>query len=418
MLRSIALLLLGSVSVVEAAGVEPAPAHYVIKARVSPATGILTADVTLTLPAADIPPGTAFLLGDRFRIAHIDAGPHARIHIEPTDEPIKHLQKITAIFDQPPDKPVTLRVRYHGPLNDPDDEQKAVSSDLLELTIETMWLPFRSALNLRFTADADIRGIPADMVVVAQGTVTHTGDRVRIHRSTADNDFPMVAERGLKRDAKPDVEFFARDMDDPLISVFRKHAIAAAAFHQRAFGPLPGGPIRMVVVARAHEAGYARVGYIVMPEAREAGGKTPAFEERDPAKYVAHEFAHAWFSPADPLTEDYWLAESLAEFASMHYIEAAFSRADMLEMLERKWETAAKAGPILGKGRPSKNALYQKGPLLLFDLERRIGRPAMDRVLARLGHQPPHYTHEFLDALRAEAGDDAAKEFELKLRAE
>jgi hypothetical protein len=256
------------------------------------------------------------------------------------------------------------------------------------------------------------------MVVVAQGTVTHTGDRLRIHRSTADNDLPMVAERGLKRDARPDVEFFARDMDDPLVSVFRKHAIAAAAFHQKAFGPLPGGPIRMVVVARAHGAGYARVGYIVMPEAREAGGKPPAFEERDPAKYVAHEFAHAWFSPADPLTEDYWLAESLAEFASMHYIEAAFSRADMLEMLERKWETAAKAGPILGKGRPSKNALYQKGPLLLFDLERRIGRPAMDRVLARLGRQPPHYTHEFLDALRAEAGDDAAKEFELKLHAE
>jgi hypothetical protein len=42
----------------------------------------------------------------------------------------------------------------------------------------------------------------------------------------------------------------------------------------------------------------------------------------------------------------------------------------------------------------------------------------MDRVLARLGRHPPHFTSEFLDALRAEAGDDAAKEFEAKLRAE
>jgi hypothetical protein len=221
----------------------------------------------------------------------------------------------------------------------------------------------------------------------------------------------------LKRDGTPDVEFFARDMDDPLVSVFHKHAIAAAAFHQKAFGPLPGGPIRMVIVARTHEVGYARVGYIVVSEARAPGEKPPAFEERNPAKYIAHEFAHAWFAPADPLTEDYWLAESFAEFASMHYIEAAFGRLGMLEMLERKWESAAKAGPILGGQRPSRDALYQKGPLLLFDLERRIGRPAMDRILARLGRHPPYRTSEFLNTLSDEAGNGLAQEFEAKLRA-
>jgi hypothetical protein len=400
------------------AAAEPPPAHYDISARIVPATGTLIADVKVTLPPAETHDGTSFLIGSQYTVDSVTVRPHATLHTETVDEPFKDLKKVVVSFDAPPTRPVELRFKYHGPLNaGGENSDILISPELIELAIDSMWLPVRSGFNLRFTGDADIRGIPASMVAVAQGKYSHVGDRVRIHRNWLDFDLPLVATPGLQRVVSDDVEFFARDMDDALVQSYRKHALAAAAFHQKAFGPLPGGPIRMVVVPREREVGYARRGYTVVSEARKPGAPTPEFNDRSTAKYVAHEFAHAWWSSGDPLSENYWLSESMAEYASLRYIEATFGVADREAMLERKRTVIKDAGPILGGKRPSRNALYQKGPILLFELEQRIGRQTMDALLARLAPHPPDTTAEFLEALRAAAGADAAKEFEAKLRA-
>ena len=79
-------------------------------------------------------------------------------------------------------------------------------------------------------------------------------------------------------------------------------------------------------------------------------------------------------------------------------------------------EQSCPAGPILGKGRPSKAALYQKGPLLLFALDHRIGRAKMDELLGMVGRQEVSTTGQFLADLAKVAGPDAAREFEAELR--
>src|ERR1700744_1804749 len=109
-------------TVSESAQASAPAAHYQVNARISPGTGILHADVTVTLPPGDIPPGTSFLLGRRFKITSVDAGRRSHIQIENTDEPIKSVQAISVKFDEAPQKAVTLRFRYEGPLNDPEDE--------------------------------------------------------------------------------------------------------------------------------------------------------------------------------------------------------------------------------------------------------------------------------------------------------
>jgi hypothetical protein len=72
----------------------------------------------------------------------------------------------------------------------------------------------------------------------------------------------------------------------------------------------------------------------------------------------------------------------------------------------------------MGHGRPNRAQLYQKGPLLLIDLEHRIGRPAMDRLMARVSNESrmaPNTTAEFLRALTDIGGADAAKAFDAAL---
>lgn len=386
--------------------------HYDLKARITP-DGWFKADITLTLPPGELGKETSFLLSDRFGMESIQVDEGGRVRTEPVAKPLPNLNRIIVSFARPPTETVKLRLRYQGPLVRKTD----APSDGLELRLEDMWIPARSDLNLRFTARAEIEGVPEDHVVVAQGDISHKGDKVTVVRNVTDMDLPFVAVKGLKKITAKDSEIYAIDPQSRLIQIMAKHAPAAVAYHEDHLGPLPGGgPVRIVVHERPG-SGYARRGFISSTDPKAEAAKQPDFPEKNPAAFIAHEFAHAWWSAADPLTDNYWLVESLAEYSSLRYIEAAFSRADLDQALEKKRGQAKDAGPLLGKGRPSRNALYAKGCLLLFDLEERIGRETMDKVLAKLGRNPPRTTAEFMAVLSEMAGPEAAAAFEARLRA-
>jgi hypothetical protein len=390
--------------------------HYQVLASIA-AGGELTADVTITLPPGTFSEGD-FILGRRFSLQPIETSPRADVRVEPTDKPLDGLHGIHVRFDSDRSGPRTVRFRYSGPIfaNEKQD-RLGYTPDAIEMALELMWLPYVSELNRPFTVDAELRGIAPDLTVVAQGDVQHQGDRVHIHRRVADFDFAWVAVRGLKVAQEPGIEFYARDFADPLVQVLRKHALASARFHQHWFGPLPGGPIRLAVVPRHVGSAYARVGYTIIADGRKPGEPPPEISEIGRAATVAHEFAHAWFAPADPFSEDYWLAESIAQYASWRYIEATFGTGRLDTDLQKARDAIKDAGPVLGHGRPSRLVLYTKTPLLLKDLEQQIGREQLDSVLVKLSRNPPRKTHEFLDALRGVAGDRVAAEFEAALRA-
>jgi hypothetical protein len=402
-----------------AAAAQAQPSHYDVKARIDPRTGVISAHVVLTLQPQDLTPETGFVLGQRFKLSKVQAGGGAQITTTPFQVAHIHVQRVGLKFPAQPTRPVTLTLDYSGPLTDPEDKESvSFRSDLMELRLEDMWIPARDNLTMVFSADADIKGVPADKVVVSQGRISHTGDRLRIHRELPDFDIPITAATGLKRFRGKDAEVYARDPDNMLTRAFEKHAVLALAFEESLYGPLPGGgPVRIVVSPRQQGGAYARKGYINSSDARDEMKDIKSVDDLGPASLVAHEFGHAWWWAANPLTDNYWLAESMAEYSSMRYIEHQFGVAKRDELLAKKRERAKEAGPILAGKRPTKLALYQKGPVLLFELDDRIGRAKMDRLLAMLARNTPHVTADFLAALTEVAGADVAREFEAKLRA-
>lgn len=135
------------------------------------------------------------------------------------------------------------------------------------------------------------------------------------------------------------------------------------------------------------------------------------------AKFVVHEFAHLWFSRAPIGTEDYWLSETPAEYLGLRYVAETLGAEAFESLAAPKRSAASSASPILGgRGRAPDATLYSKGPLLLFDLEQRIGKPKLDEVLARVAREPRHTSALFLSALRTVAGDSEASAFEALLR--
>lgn len=390
-----------------AAWAEPA-AHYRIEARFDVPTGALTSTVTVELPAAQ--PEAHFLLGRRFVLDGVDAGPGAKVEVSEVERPIPALHEIAIRGGA---RRITFR--YHGPLDREGTDDPGLSAERMEIDLETMFLPVRADLAMPFTLDAKLSGLPAGLDVMAEGRLERHGDVLTIHRTNTDNDLTLVGARGLKLVRAPDVEFYASDPDDPLIAMLRKHAFGAAAYFHRLYGAPDPTPIRMVIVPRASGAGYARRSFVVMPTFRKMGDPTPPFDESSPARFVSHEFRHAWGSTPSTVWSDYWMSESVAEYFGLRYVQATLGQAEFEKLLERKRKPAETAGPLIGVDRkPSSAGLYQKGTVLLFDLEAQIGRDKLDRILVR--HNPPDTTPDFLKALAEVAGPDVAKEFEAKLR--
>lgn len=388
--------------------------YYTLEATFGP-NHTLDAVVRARLPAEIVNADPGFLLGQRFEV-EVETSAPAKVIYDTANEPVPELNVITIDLDKPATEPVAITFRYHGPLNQDYEGVYTTATDgQIELRLDMMWFPIFKEINLQFAVDATFRGVPEDFVAVSQGEFVQDGGTVRVSRSMVDLDIPFVATRGLSKVTGAGVEIYAADFDWIVIDIMRRHAIASAAWFQEWFGPLPSGDVRVVILPKG-SGGYARRGYIVTSEGREEAAQLEEIPEYGPARHIAHEFAHAWWSPADTLTEHRWLSESVAEYLSLRYVEHAFGLPAAHDLLERKRERAEAAQPLLGVGGPNRDSMYQRGPFLLFDLEEEIGRSKLDEILRRLGHNPPRVTEEFMAVLSEVAGPEAAAYFDAKMR--
>lgn len=384
--------------------------HYELHADFA-RDGALAADVTITLPPGT--PAKEFLLSRRFALRGVALDGVILAGVAPAESPVEGLWNYRFAPAPGATGPARIRLLYQGPINPADDNGvRPLREDGFELFIDHMWFPVGADIQTRFTLDADIEGLAPDQVVVAQGEITRTANGVRIDRDFIDIDIPMVAMRGLQRAEAPGVEFFSRDLDTRLSTFYIRHSEAAARYFERWFGPLQQ-TVRMAVVWRERSMAYARTGYTVFSEGGRSG---PDYPESGAARHAGHEVAHAWWMLASPITDDFWLVESAAEYCAVRYVEAALGREEAERFIAEKRAASANAGPVMGHGRPNRLQLYQKGPLLLVALEERIGRSAMDRLMAEMAREPVHTTEIFLRLLTGIAGEAAAREFADALR--
>jgi hypothetical protein len=390
------------------------PAHYELRAHIDPAAGTIAAKLTMQLPPEEAKVGSGYLLGDRFKVTSVDAGKDASFETAKTDKPFPGLQLVTVRAKAGAAAPRRIHIAYEGPLNVPPGGGSPVvmaAPERVELFLDSMWLPTRDDLGLQYTVDAQITGLSTDMVVVGQGDITRKADAVHFKRPFGDNDFAFVAAKGLQRVVEDDVEIYALDLASPHVQLYRRHAVGALEYYKPWFGPMRHRPIRIVAVSRTVGPGYARPAYVVVAERGGASGPN----ERGAAGYLGHEIGHGWWNVGGPTTEDYWMSESVASYVSWRYAEK-LGMGPTAEELAKVREACKTIGPILGNGRPSGQAVYTKGPVLLVDLEQRIGRPAIDRVLGELGRNPPRVTADFLAVVAKIAGADAARAFEADMR--
>ena len=122
-----------------------------------------------------------------------------------------------------------------------------------------------------------------------------------------------------------------------------------------------------------------------------------------------HEVAHLWWSRGAVGTPDEFLSESIAEYlAKRHGGELwgpAWLKRQRARMRAKSEAVASSLLDIDGLTDDRQTLLYNRGPTMLFALEDRIGREAVNDILAKLYSRRSSTLNDFFDVLSALHGD-------------
>lgn len=408
---TVGALVVACVLATEARAQDRAP-RYDGRVRLQPATGETTASwqLHLSMFAAD---SVVLMLNAGLSRAEV-RGPRVQRVGRDTSRGLVRLTVALTPTRGPRD--VTLEITTVGNLQMSDEGINSLRADYVELGLDSFWFPVLAGFP-------DMVGkvrieLPNGLHVVSGGAVAPAkSDRgpavsadsiqtVTISNEVPLPDFTLTAARGLRTLSSANVRAHTTTADSSLVRAMLLVAEQCAAHLRTRYAAGAPFPVVDLVLPPRSGPGYARKRFIVVPVGEWQGSPTEAKDRAaTQMQFLCHELAHYWSSGAVASGPENWLNEAFAEFVAGRAVRAlqgdsAFAR------IEAQWRTrAARAGVVwspTATQRPDQYASYGKAPLLLAQLEQRVGAVAMERVLYAFMTRGPRTTPLVLDLMARE----------------
>lgn len=323
-------------------------------------------------------------------------------------------QAIVIALEPSTDATRTIELGYDGILfpEPPNNEINAVAPDRVELSVDGFWLPIDATFQGYLTADLSI-DVGAPWLGVANGTVEQlpTGVRIRNDEASLDIAFTMAPDfRVTEADG-----FTLYDLRDNNAGTDR--LVEAASFCFNYLNPLYGEasplPEAHFVIHRRSESAYNRRSYITLTDISDT-------EDEPLTQFLCHELAHHWSMGANFNTVENWLNESFADQAGNMGVRERFGEAAFIERMNRYRARieGQDLPPIWVPGTTERRPYlvnYRSGPVALWELEVRIGRPRFAEFMRRYMTDPINTTPDLLDMLEEVAGREDREWFEARL---
>jgi len=310
---------------------------------------------------------------------------------------------------------VRLLWSYRGHLPQPlcqPWEVNRLTPDWVELGLYAPWFPWNPN-DGPLTFELDVR-IPETYGMVGMGLSEQvSANHWRFRTTSPMNDMTIIAAPSLRQtggkvgNASLRVHHVAGD-DGTAAKAVVDDGLWVLKFYEDWFADPEEKQIDVAIAPRERGGGYARPGLIVLSELAE-------YPADRLLAYIAHEFAHLWWTGAEVSTWEDWLNESFAEFAAVQAVGRRLGEAKRAATLERMRARLPGLPAIRGIDRQSEQAhgvLYTKGAVLLADLEERIGEEKMTKLLRQRLLRRVKDTASFLQLLAEIAGSDTAALFD------
>ena len=320
------------------------------------------------------------------------------------------------------DKISTIAFSYHGKVSKlPEIYPNRIGTQWTEMGLYYPWFPFSINQLKSFTYNLAIEA-PDQYEVLGLGSLEKINGYTEISNSTPTSDIVVCLSKEIKVNSSEigenKIKIFYHSFDSTMVEDISKSISMMTGQYNVWFGK-KNNDISLIESRRKVGGGYARTGGVVLSD---LDGEKFYENIISYEKYFAHEFAHLWWYKANVNTWEDWINESFAEYSALMIIRKKHGHEAFDNIIERKKETLEETPPIWGFDRMGEDneivhqVLYNKGPIILNELEEIIGYKEFVKFCSKLITNNISSTSELLELLKTTNGKDVAKSFEKMLK--
>jgi len=315
---------------------------------------------------------------------------------------------------------INFSLNYHGIIG--KDEivlgPDAYSDQWVELAMSSLWFPLETSFSFSFTHELKIN-LPSIYTVCGIGTEKFANVFWTIDSKHESEDMVIVAAKDLLHKKKSTGNyitevFYTSDRDTGVINFILEMAFQCQQFYNHQF--LKSQPLYSQKFVyppnrgRSREEGYSRNPFIML-------NHTDINNQEELFMFIAHEIGHFWWNKGNSQTADNFMNESLAEYCYLMALrnirgEDVFAKAIQKKRDALNNETSPGIWSLEKNPELNYILVYQKGPLILYELEKRIGEKKLIEIFNFLLENKIYTLKGFMDVIEIKAGKDLAKWFD------
>ena len=264
----------------------------------------------------------------------------------------------------------TVFVEYVSDMKMLSGWARSFADNWIELNYYSAWFPIHSR-SRNFTSKISIT-IDTPYNVTGSGMVERKNNFWEMNQPWAGYDNVIIASNALysrtyqkeKVRIETDYSEFPASALDSLLT----ECAYVFDYYQNLFGKKDSVYMKFVMAPFEKGGGYSRKNFVSM--------RTKEFNIYTRGG-IGHEIAHFWWSNAVTTTWEDWLNEAFAEYSMLMYFRERLGREVFENRIEEYKHRCTNTPPIWGISRNSQSSytvLYEKGSLLLYELEQHMGR--------------------------------------------
>ena len=277
------------------------------------------------------------------------------------------------------DKISTLTFSYHGKLSElPEIYANRIGVQWTEMGLYYPWFPYSIDQLRSFTYNLSVEA-PDQYEVFGLGSLGKRNGYTEISNSIPTSDIVVCLSEEIKvylsEIGENKIKIFYHSFDYTMVHDIAESVTMMIGQYNEWFGN-KNNDICLIESRRKIGGGYARTGGVVLSDLdpEDFYKNIIGYE-----KYFAHEFAHLWWHTANVNTWEDWINESFAEYSALMIIRKKHGQEVFDGIIERKKKAIDDTPPIWDFDRMGEDhgivhqVLYNKGPVLLYELEENIG---------------------------------------------
>ena len=319
-------------------------------------------------------------------------------------------------------QPAKINFAYGGKLEDRSNIfPNRIGPEWTEMGLYYPWFPFNPDHHKMFTYKVDVK-TKGDYTAFGLGEKKKQKDRTTLETKIPTTDILVCLSKDVKTYTaamgQNQLNIFHHGFTDSLLQEMASNISRSYQYFNTWFGE-KSMDISIIDTKREKGDGYARMGGMVL------GGLQAENYYSDLERYYryfAHELAHLWWFKAKTTSWEDWLNESFAEYSALMVLREEFGQEIFDSRLENKIRKSEGTPPIWNFDRNNAEyqiayrVLYEKGPVLLSELEQKTGRYKFRKLCRKLIAQDIHTTEDFLKALKSIEGAKTAEWFRKLLK--